>query len=419
MNIGKIILSILFIFLYDENVVIRYDGLLKGGDIMKRIGLLPRIIIAILLGILIGAFMPNWFIRIFTTFNEVFGNFLGFAIPLIIIAFIAPGIGEIGKGAGKFLGFTAGLAYLSTIFAGILAYIATSSLFPVLLGNTVKSGAYDNPGETSLAPFFELQIPAVMGVMSALVLAFTLGLGMAAIKGNSLKNIMIDFRSIIELVISKVIIPLLPLHILGIFANMTQGGQVQTIMTVFGKVFVLIIALHLTMLVIQYTVSGTISRKNPFAMLKGMLPAYFTALGTQSSASTIPVTLERAKRIGVREKVADFSVPLLATIHLSGSTITLVSCAMAVMYMNGLELSFGLILQFILMLGVTMIAAPGVPGGAVMAALGLLDTMLGFDGTMLALMMALYLAQDSFGTACNVTGDGAIANAVDKLTANK
>lgn len=385
---------------------------------MKKFGLLPRIILAILLGIIVGNFAPQWFIKIFVTFNEIFGNFLGFAIPLIIIAFIAPGIGELGKGAGKLLGITTGLAYLSTVAAGLLAFIAASFLFPMLLKNANLSKAFENPEESLLAPFFKLEIPAPLEVMTSLVIAFTLGLGMAAIKGNALKTVMVEFRQIIELVISKIIIPLLPFHILGIFANMTYGGQVQTIISVFAKVFILIILLHIVMLLFQYTLSGTISKKNPLKMLKTMMPAYFTALGTQSSASTIPVTLERAKKMGVKEKTADFTVPLLATIHLSGSTITIVSCAMAVMFINGMDYSFATILQFILMLGVTMIAAPGVPGGAVMAALGLLQTMLGFDQTLVSLMIALYLAQDSFGTACNVTGDGAIANAVDRLTGN-
>ncbi|MBM7702760.1 dicarboxylate/amino acid:cation symporter [Metabacillus iocasae] len=386
---------------------------------MKKIGLLPRIVLAILLGIGIGSIAPEGFVKIFVTFNHIFGNFLGFAIPLIIIAFIAPGIGEIGKGAGKFLGLTTGLAYLSTILAGLLAFVAAKSLYPIILNTSQGAAMLENPEEVLLKPFFEIEIPAIMGVMTALILAFTLGLGMAAIKGNALSNVMVEFRSIIELVISKVIIPLLPLHILGIFANMTYGGQVQTIMSVFAKVFIMIIVLHTLMLVLQYTGSGLLSRKNPFKMLKTMLPAYFTAIGTQSSASTIPVTLQQTKKNGVREKVADFSVPLLATIHLSGSTITLVSCAMAVMLLNGIDSTFSMMMPFILMLGVTMIAAPGVPGGAIMAAAGLLQTMLGFDTTMVSLMMALYLAQDSFGTACNVTGDGAIANLVDTLTSKK
>lgn len=386
---------------------------------MRRFGLLPRIILAIILGVTVGSFAPEWFVKIFVTFNEIFGNFLGFAIPLIIIAFIAPGIGEIGKGAGKFLGLTASIAYLSTIAAGVLAYFAASALYPAILKNASLSGEMENPEEALLKPFLELEIPAPFEVMTALIIAFTLGLGMSAIKGDALKIVMIEFRSIIELVISKVIIPLLPIHILGIFANMTYGGQVQTIINVFAKVFVLIILLHLSMLLIQYSVSGAMSRKNPFMMLKSMMAAYFTALGTQSSASTIPVTLERTKRMGVREKTADFTVPLLANIHLSGSTITIVSCAMAIMFINGMDYSLYIVLPFIMMLGVTMIAAPGVPGGAVMAAIGLLQTMLEFDATMVSLMIALYLAQDSFGTACNVTGDGAIANAVDRLTASK
>jgi Na+/H+-dicarboxylate symporter len=386
---------------------------------MRKFGLLPRIILGIILGVAVGSFAPDWFVRVFVTFNEIFGNFLGFAIPLIIIAFIAPGIGEIGKGAGKFLGLTASIAYLSTITAGILAYFAGSSLYPALLKNASLTGAMENPEEALLKPFLELKIPAPFEVMTALIIAFTLGLGIAAIKGNALKTVTVEFRSIIELVISKIIIPLLPFHILGIFANMTYGGQVQTIISVFAKVFVLIILLHFTMLLIQYSVSGALSRKNPFTMLKAMMAAYFTALGTQSSASTIPVTLQRTKNMGVREKTADFTVPLLATIHLSGSTITIVSCAMAIMFINGMDYSLFMVLPFILMLGVTMIAAPGVPGGAVMAAIGLLQTMLGFDSTMVSLMIALYLAQDSFGTACNVTGDGAIANAVDQLTASE
>lgn len=259
-------------------------------------------------------------------------------------------------------------------------------------------------------------MPPVMGIMTALLVAFMLGLGMAYIKGKTLQNALIDFRGIIELVIEKVIIPLLPFHIFGIFANLTQGGQVSAILSVFIKVFIMIILLHLIYLLVQYSAAGTAAKRNPFKMLKEMAPAYMTALGTQSSASTIPVTLKHARNLGAREKVADFSVPLLATIHLSGSTITLVSCGMAVMLLQGQEATFAEMLPFIMMLGITMIAAPGVPGGAVMAALGLLETMLGFSSTMLSLMIALYLAQDSFGTATNVTGDGALTVIADKLS---
>lgn len=382
---------------------------------MKKIGLLPRIIIAIALGILIGMVAPEKLIQLFATFNSLFGGFLGFVIPLIIIGFIAPGIGSLGKGAGKLLGWTAAIAYASTIGAGILAFFAAKTLYPSMLANqSLKEFA--NPEESLAAAFFSIDMPPVMGVMSALIISFIIGIGVAVIKGDALLNIVNDFRDIIQLLIEKVIIPLLPVHIFGIFANMTYAGQVGAIMSVFAKVFVMIIALHIIYLLIQYTVAGSVQKKNPISMLKTMSPAYFTALGTQSSAATIPVTLKNAKKIVKQDRVADFATPLLATIHLSGSTITLVSCAIAVMFMQGQTYTLGSMFPFILMLGITMVAAPGVPGGAVMAALGLLESMLGFGPTMTALMIALYLAQDSFGTACNVTGDGAITAIVDRLS---
>ncbi len=385
---------------------------------MKRFGILPKIIIAIILGIVIGMIGPVWMIRIFATFNGLFSSFLEFIIPFIIIGFIASGIGVMGKGAGKMLGITTGLAYASTILAGLIAFIAAKTLYPVILKNQVAQ-SFSNPEDALVSPYFTIEMPAVMGVMTALLVAFTIGLGMAAIKGEALLNVMDEFKEIVVKVINSIIIPLLPFHIFGIFANMTQGGQIASIINVFAKVFVMIIALHLFMLILQYTVAGAASKKNPFSMLKIMLPAYFTALGTQSSASTIPVTVERTKKMGVKNKVVEFTVPLLATIHLSGSTITLVSCAMAVMLLQGVDSNFIQMLPFILMLGVTMIAAPGVPGGAVMAALGLLESMLGFSDNMLSLMIALYLAQDSFGTACNVTGDGAISALTDRIVPDK
>ena len=375
---------------------------------MKQFGILPKIIAAIFLGIMIGLIAPAWLVRIFATFNGLFSTFLEFIIPFIIIGFIASGIGMMGRGAGKMLGITTGLAYASTILAGIFAFLAAKTMYPSLLQNQVAK-SFTSPEEALLSPYFTIEMPAVMGVMTALLVAFTIGLGMASIKGDALLNVMEEFKEIVVKVINVIIIPLLPLHIFGIFANMTQGGQIASIMSVFAKVFVMIIALHLIMLAFQYTMAGSVTKNNPYQMLKGMLPAYFTALGTQSSASTIPVTLKFTKKMGVNKKVADFTVPLLATIHLSGSTITLVSCAMAVMMLQGIDTGFMQMLPFILMLGVTMIAAPGVPGGAVMAALGLLESMLGFSDNMLSLMIALYLAQDSFGTACNVTGDGAIS----------
>ncbi|MGD6816985.1 dicarboxylate/amino acid:cation symporter [Metabacillus sp. 84] len=384
-----------------------------------RLGLLPKIAAAIILGILAGKIMPEEVIRFFATFNGIFGNFINFVIPLIIIGFIAPGIGQIGKGAGRLLGLSAGVAYGSTVAAGLLAYFAASMLLPGFTeGYTLNK--MGNPEEFLQKPFFTVEMPPFIDIVGALLLAFTLGIGMASIKGNALNHVMEDFRQIVEKVIAVVIIPLLPFHIFGIFSNMTFGGQVESIISVFAKVFAMIIALHLIMLVLQYLAAGAVSKANPFRLLKSMMPAYFTALGTQSSAATIPVTLEHVKKTGkADDKVADFTIPLFATIHLSGSTITLVSCAMGVMLLSGAEISFQTLFPFILMLGVTMIAAPGVPGGAVMAALGPLKSILGFDATMVSLIIALYLAQDSFGTAANVTGDGALAIFLSKIGVKK
>ncbi len=383
---------------------------------MKKLGLLSRLIIAIILGIIIGSITPKGFIQIFVTFSNIFGSFLGFAIPLIIIGFIAPGIGELGKGAGKLLALTAGIAYLSTVVSGTVAYFTSFTVLPRMLDLNSLSLNLNNPGEALLKPFFEIKIPPVMGVMTALTIAFILGLGIAVTKGNVIKKFMTEFQGIIELVISKVIIPLLPLHILGIFANMTYAGEVVTIVSVFARVFIMIVLIHIAIIIIQYLIAGTLTASNPFKLIRTMIPAYFTAIGTQSSAATIPVTLKQTRLNGVDDGISEFVIPLCATIHLSGSTITLTSCAMAVMMLNGMATPFASIFPFILMLGVTMVAAPGVPGGAIMAALGLLETMLNFSPTLTSLMITLYLAQDSFGTACNVTGDGAIAVMINKIS---
>ncbi len=383
---------------------------------MKKIGLLPKLVIAIIVGILLGNLEIKPVIKLLATFNSLFGNFLGFAIPLIIIGFVASGIGELGKGAGKLLTITAGLAYGSTIFAGLAAYFTSSLVLPLFLEIGSLSQQFAGTKGSVIQAFFKVEMPPIMGVMTALLIAFTLGLGITMIKGDTLKNAITDFQAIVEKLITRIIIPLLPLHILGIFASMTYEGQVVTIISVFARVFIMIISLHFIVIGLQYLIAGIIAGVNPFKLIKNMIPAYFTAIGTQSSAATIPVTVQQTKVNGVDDGITEFVIPLCATIHLSGSTITLVSCAMAVMLLNGMSISIAVIFPFIMMLGVTMVAAPGVPGGAIMAALGLLETMLGFSPPFISLMMALYLAQDSFGTACNVTGDGAIAIIVNKIS---
>jgi len=378
-----------------------------------KIGLLGKILIAILLGVCFGLFLPASVVRIFLTFNGVFSQFLGFAIPLIIVGLVTTAIGDIGKGAGKMLLVTVLIAYGSTIFAGVVSYLTGAALFPSM----VESGTslQEVAGAEELQPFFTVSIPPLMNVMTALILAFTLGLGTAALDSTYLKNVAKDFEQIIVKTIKAAIIPLLPLYIFGIFLNMTYIGQVFSVLTVFIKIIGIIFLIHIGILVLQFAIAGGFAKKNPFRLLWTMLPAYFTALGTQSSAATIPVTMEQTCKNGVSEDIAGFTVPLCATIHMSGSTLKIVACALALMIMQGMEYDFGMFMGFICMLGITMVAAPGVPGGAIMASLGLLQSMLGFDQEAQALMIALYIAMDSFGTACNVTGDGAIAIIVDRL----
>ncbi len=380
-----------------------------------HISLLGWVAIAIVSGILLGQLLPAGIARIFVTFNSLFGNFLSFSIPLIIIGLVAPAIGELGKGAGRLLVLTALIAYGSTLFSGFFTYFSGTAVLPHILTEDMGIAAMENPEDMMLTPYFTIEMPPLMDIMTSLLLAFVTGLGLSSIKGNTLQAAFTDFRDIIMKLIESVIVPLLPLHIFGIFLNITVSGQVATIIFMFLKVILFIFVLHVVLLLIQFAVAGTIGKKNPFGLLKNMLPAYLTALGTQSSAATIPVTLRQTLKNGVRENIAVFTVPLCATIHLSGSTMKIVACAMAIMLMAGEPVSLSQFGGFILMLGITMVAAPGVPGGAIMAALGLLGSMLGFSETLQALMIALYIAMDSFGTACNVTGDGAIAVVVDRI----
>ena len=380
-----------------------------------KFGLLPKVLLAIALGIVFGLFVPEWFTRIALTFNNIFGNFLNFVIPLLILGLVAPGIADLGSKAGRLLVITAALAYAFTLFSGFGTFFTSLGVLPRLLGGTERSAPVETAA-TPLQPFFTVEMPPLMGVMTALILAFVLGLGMAYIHSDKLKGMMDDFKLIIERVISKVIIPLLPFYIFGIFLSMTQSGQVSGILGIFLKLIVIIFVMTVVLLLIQFSIAGLVARQNPLKMLRTMMTAYMTALGTQSSAATIPVTLAQTVKIGVRPEVAGFVVPLCATIHLSGSMMKIVACSLAVMMLSGLDVSMGTYSGFILLLGITMIAAPGVPGGAIMAAIGLLESMLGFDENMIGLMIATYIAMDSFGTATNVTGDGAIAvivNAID------
>jgi len=378
-----------------------------------KLGLISKIIIGIIFGLIIGNIAPSWFIQIFVTFSSIFGNFLGFIIPLLILGFVTSGIAELGTGAGKLLGVTVGIAYLFTLVSGFFAYAVGITFLPTIItpsaASTIASAAAD------LEPFFTIEMPAIMPVVSALILAFVLGLGIAAINSPTCKTLASDFQKIITKVIENVIIPLLPIYIVGIFGNMTYTGQVATVFAVFWKVFLIVIACHLIIILLQFAIGSAIGKKNMFKCLRIQIAGYMTALGTQSSAATIPVNIQCSEKMGISKGIREFVIPLCATTHMSGSTITLTTCAMAVMMLNGLPITLTAYAGFIAMLGITIVAAPGVPGGAVMAALGVLELILGFTEPMLALMIALYIAQDSFGTACNVTGDQAVAMIVDSM----
>ena len=377
-------------------------------------GLLPRIIIAIAMGIAIGWISPEWFARLCATFNDIFSQFLGFLIPLIIVGFVPPAIGDIGIRAGKMLIVTLLLAYGATLFAGYTSYFTGIWLFPSMISQDSAMTAVEQGG-TTVEPYFTVGMPPLMGVMTALVSSFVIGLGIAVTSAEVLRSAFAELRSVIELTIRKAIVPLLPFYIFGIFLIMTVSGQTGTILISFAKIIAVIFGIHVFILVFQYCIASIFARKNPFKMLWTMMPAYFTALGTSSSAATIPVTLRQSIKMGVSEDVAGFVVPLCATVHMSGSALKLVACSMALMIMQGMTFDIGMFSHFIIMLGITIVAAPGIPGGAIMASLGLLSSILGFSEAQNALMIALYISMDSFGTACNVTGDGALASIVDRF----
>lgn len=370
--------------------------------------LLVRIILAMILGVVCAMFFPEWCARIFETFNGIFSQLLNFIVPLIILGFVAPAIADVGKGAGRLLVVTVLISYFATLLAGFGSYFVSVTFFPDIIGEGSAVELSDTP--TALEPYFTISIPALFPVMTALVTAFMLGLGCSIIKGNALRNVLDNFRDIVSLVIGKVIIPLLPVYIFGIFLNMAYTGQVAPVLKAFLGIILIIFAMHVAILVIQFSIAAIFSKgsHNPFKLLWTMMPAYFTALGTQSSAATIPVTLRQTIRLGADENIAGFTIPLCATIHMSGSTLKIVACAVALMLMRGLPFDFPMFAGFICMLGITIVAAPGIPGGAIMAALGILTSMLGFNDEDCALMIALYIAMDSFGTACNITGDGAL-----------
>ena len=388
-----------------------------------RMGLIPRLIIAILLGIFFGSFLPEWFNRLVVTASSIFSTFLSFIIPLMIVAYVTMGIANLRSGAGKLLAITVALSYFSTLVAGSAAYLVSSGLFPSFM----SEGALDQIAATadvSLEGYFSLSIPPLLDTLSAVTLAFVLGLCLSTMRGKeigeSLYHGMDEFSIIIDKVLHTVIIPLLPLYICGTFTNMTYSGKTFAILSILWKVFLVVIAMHLIYIFLQFLVAGLVSGKNPFTLLRNQIPGYATAIGTQSSAATIPVNLECARRDGILEEIRNFVVPLCANIHMAGSMITITSCATAVCLMYQLPIGLSTVVPFIMTLGIAMVASPGAPGGSIMTALPFLYMVFGAEagdvnGPICAIMVALYITQDSFGTACNVSGDNAIGAIVDTI----
>lgn len=389
----------------------------------KKLGLVPKLIIAIILGILIGQFLPEEICRIVVTLSGLFSSFLKFVIPLMILAYVTMGIADLSQGAGKLLLITVALAYGSTLIAGTASFLVSINLFPSFM-STDALDQIAATADASLSPYFSISLQAILDTLSAVALAFILGLCLSSMRGkqigNSLYNGMAEFSKIIDKVLHTVIIPLLPLYICGTFVDMTKSGKTFAILSILWKVFLVVIVMHLICILIQFVIAGAVSKKNPFELIKNQVPGYTTALGTQSSAATIPVNLECAKNDGVCEQIRNFVVPLCANIHMAGSMITITACATAVCLMNQLPISLGTVIPFIMTLGVAMVASPGAPGGSIMTALPFLYMIFGAeagdpDGAICAIMVALYITQDSFGTACNVSGDNAIGVIVNTI----
>lgn len=385
----------------------------------KKIGLVPKLIMAIVLGIVVGMTMPALVIQVLVTFSSLFSSFLKFIIPFMIIGFVVMGIADLAQGAGKLLGITTAIAYASTVVAGTIAFFTAITLFPKFI-DASSVATIANPEEGMLSPLFTIPLDAMLDVTAAIVFAFLMGLSISALKskgkGDTTYNLFKEFSEIISGILEKVIIPLLPLYIMGTFANMSYSGQVFSVLSVFWKVFAVVIILHILYVSLFFVLAGITGKKNPFMMIKNQVPGYLTAIGTQSSAATIPVNIECANKNGVSKEIAEFVVPLCATIHLAGSIITVTSCVTAVLMMNSMDYSISLMMPFIMTLGIAMVAAPGAPGGAIMSALPFLPMVgIGTDTAIASLLIALYITQDSFGTAANVSGDNAIAVIVDSI----
>lgn len=380
-------------------------------------GLFVKVLIAIVCGALLGFIAPDWMVRIVKTFNVLFSQLLKFIVPLLVLGLVTPAIANVGRDAGKMLLSVLLIAYVSTICAGFFTHVSVSGLFP----------HYLSPGELSLdsasakefAPYFDIKIPPVCDILTALVLSFMIGVGIIFTGSCSLKKGFAEFGEIVKLTINKVIIPLLPWYIFSMMCEMSAKGVLSVILSAGFKIILTGIVLSIIYLVFQYCIAGAVAGKNPFKCLWNMLTAYLTAFSVCSSSAVIPVTSECTRKNGVSEDIVNFTIPLCSTVHMCGSTIKLAASAIAVAYLSGIDVTFGMYASFVMLQGIAAVAAPGVMGGVLMASVGLLESVLGFGPDQTALVMMLYLALDGYGPACNVTGDGAIALVIEKLFGKK
>lgn len=375
--------------------------------------LFVKVLIAIACGALLGLVAPTVLVRILKTFNVLFAQLLKFIVPLLVLGLVTPAIANVGKGAGKMLLTVIGIAYLSTVCAGLFSYACTSNLFPLYLHPGELST--EAVGAKTFEPYIDMKIPPLCDMLTALVLSFMFGVGMIYVKAPGLKKAFDEFGEIIKLVIEKAIIPLLPWYIFSMICEMSAKGVIDVVLGSGVKVILTGIALTIIFLIFQYAIAGAIAGKNPFKCLWNMIPAYLTGFSICSSAAVIPVTSDCTRKNGVSEDIVNFTIPLCSNVHMCGSTIKLAATTIAVAYITGSPIPFALYLNFVLMQAVATVASPGVMGGVLMASIGLLESIMGFTPEQTALVMTIYLALDGYGPACNVTGDGAIALIIDKM----
>jgi Na+/H+-dicarboxylate symporter len=382
------------------------------GGIAMKLGVIVKLLIGIAIGIIIGLVAPLWLIRIFSSIGFVIGQYIKFVIPLLVIAFLGKGVADFGQKAGPALLLSLTLAYTSTILAELLGFGVAFLALPgmhIVNANLVAV--------KKIVPFVQIEIPPVMSIMTALVFAIVLGLGITWIGKKSVSAVLDEFHDIVAILVRKAVIPLFPYWVATVFIDLTAKGQLIPTINAFSKILLLVLPTQWAWLFILYLIAGTVSKQQPFRVMKAMLPAYFTAMGTMSSAATLPVALECAHKVPfLRKGIVDFCIPLFNIAHLPGAAIAITMSAMTVSLLTkGTLPSFGVMLPFIVLLGFIEVAAVGVPGGSVTAALGILGTVLLFGDTALGLMVALFMIQDSFGTAANVVGDGALTMMVNQV----